>query len=286
MLLPLPCPPPYPPPWTSPWPLALLLRSSPGGFASSAQSVATQPLRPSISMLTDSDLVTPPPSRIPEGSSAGSCNVPTGLVGPAHFVCGLGVSVASDWSTCRFGVTVVDALTRSTFFVVAGMRPLAGFSTLNVDSRCLLMAPCHSMDLPAWTFILRHPRRLRYRHFVVQDLPELVAHSGLTSSLERRAREGFWWVGRLVLWTCGPGACRVWVRGVRGLVVSLPTRHMGFWAAHAGCEAHAGSHRCGFVSSSSHGSPLTLSTLFLNSATFCAVSRLVTTPGKLFFDFD
>jgi hypothetical protein len=34
------------------------------------------------------------------------------------------------------------------------------FSALNIDSRCLLVAPCHSMDLPAQTFILWHPRRL------------------------------------------------------------------------------------------------------------------------------
>ena len=63
-----------------------------------------------------------------------------------------------DLLTCRFGFVVVNVLTRSTFFVTAGTSPLAGFSTLNINSHCLLVAPCHSMDLPTWTFILCHPR--------------------------------------------------------------------------------------------------------------------------------
>ena len=196
-------------------------------------------------------------------------------------------------STCHFGVAVVNALMRSTFFVVAGTSPLASFSTLDVDSRCLLVAPCHSMDLPAWTFISQHPRQLRYRCFVVQDLTELVARSS-PLPLERHAQEPFWWAVRLILWPCGPSACCVWVCGISSQVVDLSTGHIGFWAARRGCEAHAGSRfgcgrcaqssRCSFVLADSLSCPLTLSTLFLDSATFRAVSRLVTTPGRLFFD--
>ena len=50
----------------------------------------------------------PPPSHIPDSSSAGLCNVPTGLVSPAHFAYGLGVSVAS-LSTCQLAVSVLQS---------------------------------------------------------------------------------------------------------------------------------------------------------------------------------
>ena len=92
----------------------MLLGSSPGSFGLSAWSVAIRPLRPSIGVLTDSDSDSAilPPSRSPNSLSARSCNVPTGLVGPAHFACGLGVSVASS-STCRLAIPVLRSLMRS-----------------------------------------------------------------------------------------------------------------------------------------------------------------------------
>ena len=89
-----------------------LAMSPPSSFGSSVRSVFIRLLRPSIGVLTASGSATPPPSHSPNSSSAGSCNVPTGLVGPAHFACGLGVSVASS-STCRLAIPVLRSLMRS-----------------------------------------------------------------------------------------------------------------------------------------------------------------------------
>jgi hypothetical protein len=61
-----------------------------------------------------------------------------------------------------------------------------------------------------------------------------------------------------------------------------------FLAACSGCEAYASSHfahfvHCGFVLSKSRTSIFTLSTHFLNLATFREVSQLAIAPGKVFF---